>query len=235
MTTNVFHLPQVLYDEKLRDVYNRFGEQSTDPRLDEFALIIHLVQDALFWALVAFVVTIPRGSKGCRTWMILSLITMIIFSVVIQLSDATLPDFEALGLWPLAQLTEFELLVAVERFVPYLFMIFVMLSEYYYVDTEAVTASALEGILTSHQEINKLLRELQEVVAHPNSGEESVSLDRSAVEKKLGECKAAIGESNASIGDSIDALRQQGGGVGETYHWIVFALIYGGAYIVASS
>jgi hypothetical protein len=132
-------------------VYNRFGERSDDPRLDEFSLIIGLVKDALFWALVAIVVTIPRGSKGCRTWMILSLIAVVALSVVFQLSDTTLPDFEALGLWHLTRLTEHELLLAVERFIPYVFMLFVMLSEYYYVNSELVTASVLEGIVVSHE------------------------------------------------------------------------------------
>jgi hypothetical protein len=83
--------------------------------------------------------------------------------------------------------------------------------------------------------MNKLLTELQKVVAHPDSGEERASLDRSAVEKKLGEFRSAIGERNDSISASIDALRQPRGSVGEAYHWVVFVLIYGGMYIVASS
>lgn len=143
---------QVLSDEKLRDIYNRFGEQTTDPRLDEFAHIITLFSNALFWTLVAFVVTIPRGSKGCRTWMILSLIAVAVSSVFFQLSDATLPDLEALGMGGamLSQLTEHELLMAVDRFVPLFFILFVLLSEYYYVNSDVVATEALEGILKSH-------------------------------------------------------------------------------------
>ena len=84
--------------------------------------------------------------------------------------------------------------------------------------------------------MNKLLRDLQEVVAHSTGGEiENSSLDRLIIEKKLGEFKATIGECNDVVGISIDVLKQKGGSVGESYHWIIFVLIYGGAYIVAST
>ena len=108
--------------------------------------------DALYWLLVAFIVTIPRGSKGCRTWMILFLLGVVAFVVAFQLSDAEVPDFSSLGLgsgFPF--LTEHELVLAVQRVVPFVLMLLVALSEYYFVNTESMTAEVLQSILRSQK------------------------------------------------------------------------------------
>lgn len=135
---------------KLRDIYNRFGETINDPRIDEFSLIIENVKNVLFWALCAFIISIPRGSKGCRTWIILSLIATLLFTMSIQFSDMTIPNFESFGFIFLSHLTEYEVLLSIQRFTPYIFVLLIMLSEYYFVNSDLITASTLEGILKSH-------------------------------------------------------------------------------------
>ena len=123
--------------------------------LDEFLLLINLFKNALFWILLAFVLTIPRGSQGCRTWMGLSLIGMIALSAVFQVLEVSIPDVRGLlSSSFISQMTEYELVLTISRLVPYVLMLFVMLSEYYYVNTEMVTSQMLENIFNAHQ-VNK--------------------------------------------------------------------------------
>lgn len=83
--------------------------------------------------------------------------------------------------------------------------------------------------------MSKLLTDLQEITAKPNTGNSSGVLDRAAVEIKIGEFQAVVGECNELMKLSVDQLKKQGSSVGESYHWIVFALLYGGLYLVAST
>lgn len=143
---------QILSDEKLRDVYNRFGENvSTDPRLDDFSLIMSLFTDALYWALIAYVITIPRGSQGCRTWMILSLMGVSAGSFAFQLSGVDIPNFEFMGLNFLSCVTEHDVLITSHRLVPFILMLLVAVSEYYYINTEILAAEVLENFIISQK------------------------------------------------------------------------------------
>lgn len=104
---------------------------------------------------MSFIVTIPRGSSGCRTWIILCILAITGVSVVFQLTDVNLQDFAAItgieGL--ISYLTEYDFVRGVHRIYPFILIIFVVISEYWYVDTDELVVQVLKDMITS-QKVN---------------------------------------------------------------------------------
>ena len=77
------------------------------------------------------------------------------------------------------------------------------------------------------------LQDIHEAVGHIST-DGSSSFDRKELTKRMKQLKAKIVENNGFISDSVDSLKQKTGSVGEAYHWIVFFLIFGGAYVMSN-
>lgn len=135
-------------DEKQRDLYNRFGPEhvDADPRLDEFTFIIQVFAEFLMWGLITFVATIPRGARGCRTWIILCILGIAAISICIQFSDFDMPNLDGFGDF-IGSATEFEFVLGLNRMIPLIIICFVILSEYFHIDIEDFTVTVLDSVL----------------------------------------------------------------------------------------
>src|SRR5690349_11840219 len=95
---------QVLMDEGMRDIYNRFGavDLQFDPRKDEIKLIADIAVVYLTWAVLAYLMTIPGGARASRTWLMILAVTMLAVEAAFKLTETALPE------WMPESLTEHE-------------------------------------------------------------------------------------------------------------------------------
>ncbi len=100
----------------------------------------------MFWGITVFITSIPPGSRGCRTWIFLILLAMVIAEGILQLTPFTIPNLDSFIV-----VTEFEFILYMHRFFPLLLLILVITSEYYFVDIELNTALVLENVLANQK------------------------------------------------------------------------------------
>ena len=133
-------------DDEKRDIYNRFGASrlDSDPRHNELRLVLELIGEYLLWGLVVFIATMPKGSKGCRVWIGLILLSMASIQGLYTISDAEL-SFRTL------HFTEHELILLIHKSFPLVLMILVSLSQFYFLNTEIFTVETLDSVLQSQQ------------------------------------------------------------------------------------
>ena len=117
-----------------------------DPRSDELKILINILSNIMFWGITVFVTSIPPGSRGCRTWIFLILLAMVIAEGIFQLTPFTIPNLDAI--FPL---TECEFILYMHRIFPIILLVMVIISEYYFVDIESNTALVLENVLVNQK------------------------------------------------------------------------------------
>ena len=78
-----------------------------------------------------------------------------------------------------------------------------------------------------------MLNDLQLVISQP-AANGSGGIDRVTIDQKVIALKAKISDSNNAIVESSELLKQKAGSVGESYHWLVFVLIFACSYALSS-
>jgi hypothetical protein len=133
-------------DDNKRDIYNRFGESrlDADPRLNELRAILELLGTYVFWGILVFSATIPKGSKGCRIWISLILLSMISIEGLYTIFDGEL-TFRTL------HFTEHEIILMLHKSFPFILMILVSFSQFYFLSTEIFAVDTLDSVLQSQQ------------------------------------------------------------------------------------
>ena len=135
-------------DETKREIYNRFGSSALDfdPRSDELKLLVGLGIVYLFWGVVVYVATFPKGARACRTWVTIVLIAMAIGEVFLCLTETTLPT------WMPGTTTEHEFVKIMHSVFPAVLVWLRCISEYVYVDVEECTRIVLSEV-NKHQKV----------------------------------------------------------------------------------
>lgn len=141
-------LSQVLIDENLRDVYNRFGPGNLefDPRKDEIKLMIDIATGFFFWGLFSYIVTLPTSWRGARSWIALLALVLLGIEVVFALSGTEIPAF----LHP--TLTEYELVYYLNSAFPIVIVLLGASAQYFYMDMDATSISVLNDVI-AHQKV----------------------------------------------------------------------------------
>jgi hypothetical protein len=144
----VLKLLQVLIDENLRDIYNRFGPRNLefDPRKDEIKLMIDIATGFFFWGLFSYVVTLPTSWRGARSWIALLALVLLGAEVVFAMSGTEIPAF----LHP--TLTEYELIFYLNSAFPIVIVLLGASAQYFYMDMDATSISVLNDVV-AHQKV----------------------------------------------------------------------------------
>lgn len=79
----------------------------------------------------------------------------------------------------------------------------------------------MEGLLNDFQRVRK-------------AGNESNNEELVLVEQRLQKFSEKMTISNQHIGEAICTLRNCSANIGENYHWLIFVVLYGGAFLVGS-
>jgi hypothetical protein len=139
-------------DESLRDIYNKFGENHLkfDPRKDELKLITDIGTGLLFLGIFSFIITAPPASRGCRTWIAVLGIALLICEFSFAISEVQLPS------WILpATMTEYELMFYLHSLFPIIGAILVIFSQFYFVDIDKISMTVLYDVI-NHQKVIEL-------------------------------------------------------------------------------
>jgi hypothetical protein len=134
-------------DEDQRDIYNRFGEANLkfDPRKDEMKLIADMSLVYLFWAVVAYCLTIPKAMQGSRTWIAVLGIGLFAVDLSLTFTETTIPD------WMPRTTTEHELLHLMHSTFPFLVAVLAVVAHSVYVDIDETSVALLEEIVANNQ------------------------------------------------------------------------------------
>jgi len=129
-------------DEEHRDLYNRFGGSSFDfdPRKDELKLITDVAVVYLFLGITAYLMTLPVGARGCRTWLAILGVAMLAVEVTFKLTDTAMPE------WMPAALTEHELVFYLHCLFPLAVALLRVLAETLYVDADQTALAVLKEV-----------------------------------------------------------------------------------------
>lgn len=135
-------------DESQRDCYNRFGEDALafDPRKDEMKLISDVMVNYVFWIVATYIMTLPVGSRACRTWITIFGILVLSVEVCFCLTETAMPE------WMPKALTEFELVYYLHSAFPLVIVCLRCLSEFLYIDVDQTSINVLKE-LTSHHSV----------------------------------------------------------------------------------
>lgn len=135
-------------DEALRDAYNRFGASALvfDPRKDEMKLITDTSMGYIFWAVCAYLATLPTGVRAARNWIAIIGIIILSVEVCFSLTETTIPS------WMPEYLTEADLVYYLHALFPMLIAFLCVLADYLYVDPDK-TALAVLKEMTENQKV----------------------------------------------------------------------------------
>lgn len=215
----------VLMDEKLRDIYNRFGAGSLsfDPRLDELKLISGFGVVFIFWLVIIFITTVPMGTRASRTWMAIVGVGILVLEVTFRATASELPSF-----FP-KQMTEHELLTFCHRLYPGLMVALRCISEYFYVDVDEVSVEYLKEMETQHASMGSMLALLKNSVAG-NNGTHNAS-NRETVARTVDSLIESIDASSAKCAQLIHTLKTSVDDPAAGYYWLIMVVMYGCAYM----
>lgn len=208
----------VLMDEKLRDVYNRFGPSalSFDPRHDELRLITDISASYIFWLLVLFVTTIPQGARSSRTWSCILGVALMILHFMFSISETAVPAWlSAVGG---TFLIEAELVTLCHRIFPGILVALRCVSESFYVDVDALSVKFL-------QEMGQQLRGIQGMLVQIKRGEQ-------AAPEAVDQLNTAIETSDKRCIEMIQRLKTAVNDPAANYYWLVLVLMYGLLYLL---
>lgn len=137
-----------MIDETQRDIYNRFGPKNLefDPRKDEIKLMIDIATGFFFWGLFSYLITIPVGWRGARSWVAILALILLGAEITFAMSGVEIPSF----IYP--SLTEFELLYYLHSVFPIVTMLLGVTAQYFYVDVDRTSIEVLNNVI-SHQKV----------------------------------------------------------------------------------
>jgi hypothetical protein len=152
----------VLNDEELRDVYNRFGAEFvlSDPRRDELRLLSSIASYYLGWGVLSYIFTLPIGARVARTWVSLVLIAMLIAHVSLTLTESQLPSW----VHP-KSLTEYECIIFLHAFFPLALALLRILSEHLYVDVDEISIQCYSKLVEQNEHVYCLMEQLKQTIA----------------------------------------------------------------------
>ena len=250
----------VLMDEKLRDVYNRFGAEALtfDPRHDELKLLSTISSTYIFWLVIIFVTTVPSGSRASRTWAAIVGIAILVLEVCLCLTETSIP------LWFPKHVTEAELVVFLHRVFPGLLVALRCISETFYVDIDDVSLQFLQEMELQHTCMSNLLQQLKtSMTLHDSnnaagcssssscsSGSGGSSSSSNSISKggvvsekvktnealavKLDDLMTILDESSTKRSKLVEMLDKSVSDPAAGYYWLVLVIMYGALYLSSS-
>ncbi len=131
----------------MRDTYNRFGTDHLefDPRKDEMQLVADIGIEFMFWGVVTYIMTLPKGARASRTWITILGIAFLAAEVFLLLTDTAIPE------WLPPTLTEYELLFYLHSIFALLIAILQIFSESLYVDADKTSLVVLKEVYDSQK------------------------------------------------------------------------------------
>jgi hypothetical protein len=223
----------VLMDEKLRDVYNRFGPShlNFDPRHDELKLISSISIMYIFWLVVLSVTTIPQGSRASRMWSIIIGLSVMAVEVCFSVMETTVPAW----LPGAKYVTEAELVLFLQRLLPAAFVALRCVSEAVYLDLDETTLAFLREVERHMGTTQSMLLQLKTLVAS-TSGGSSVNGGGAAnleeVSKAVDELKESIDEGETARAAMVQKIKTSSNDPVAGYYWLVMVAMYGGMYLL---
>eukprot|EP00607_Mallomonas_marina_P002662 CAMPEP_0182437798 /NCGR_PEP_ID=MMETSP1167-20130531/85292_1 /TAXON_ID=2988 /ORGANISM="Mallomonas Sp, Strain CCMP3275" /LENGTH=159 /DNA_ID=CAMNT_0024630847 /DNA_START=591 /DNA_END=1067 /DNA_ORIENTATION=- len=158
-----------------------------------------------------YISTLPRGARGCRTWVALVMIAMLLGEIFFCLTETTLPSFMP------PSLTEFEFASMMHAVFPCLLLSLRCLSEYWYIDIDKVTVETLGQITKHNKAMHGLLHQLQVMVTPEEKTQCLASLDE--IKAKISELRDVMKESNQNTVDTISLMKDANANPGSNYYW----------------
>ena len=137
---------QVLMDETQREVYNKFGEDSSDfdPRQDETKLLAAIIVVYLGWGVLFFTFTAPSSARSCRTWVGICSLILLALEISFVLTEFSLSN--APGFFP-RFMTEYECLLCCHSVLPCIVAVLRCISEAIYVDIDKTSITVLQNVV----------------------------------------------------------------------------------------
>ncbi len=238
----------VLNDEELRDVYNRFGAEFvlSDPRRDELRLLSSIASYYLGWGVLSYIFTLPIGARVARTWVSLVLIAMLIAHVSLTLTESQLPSW----VHP-KSLTEYECIIFLHAFFPLALALLRILSEHLYVDVDEISIQCYSKLVEQNEHVYCLMEQLKQTIA---VNRKDIPFD--SIQKQLVDIQTSMSNKvltthlllttdsftylltqlnqDVEVKELITQLKQSSSNPGSSYYWIIFIFLYAGVYLFQS-
>jgi hypothetical protein len=225
-------------DEKLRDVYNRFGPGalSFDPRHDELRLISDIGATYVFWLLLMCASTFSAGARAARTWTCIWGVIVMVLHFSFSISDVSVPKWLPCATY----LTEAELLTLCHRAFPGIMVALRCVSEWCYVDVNETSAEFLKQVGQQFSSTQAILGQLHEAVSADSSssgggGGGKGSRRTEDIRAAVDELSASLKDVNAKCSQMIEHLKNSNSDPASNYYWLVLIAVYGLIYLSGAS
>lgn len=144
---------EVLVSPKRRSIYERFGDYAVDGKLEEEAAQILVTScGAVFHLLLfawGFVMSTPRRLRGSRP--VLGLLCM--SSLVVEFFIRFEPKFTPVSIWPLSKMLAFEIVQFIQRLMPSVFALVLLICGLMYTDHDAAVLHLLHTVVLANRVI----------------------------------------------------------------------------------
>lgn len=227
---HVKNIYDVLNNDNHKDIYNRFGLQTTtelkfDPRDDPVRLSSSIGIKHLFWGIVLYFFTISEKAQESKAFIFSLWLFTLIYELLVSFTSMTLPHpLYIMGF------TEYEVLSTLQQVLPILSVFFRYFFESSYTDIAGETDNKITELYLLDKQCQQELVDIQYLLAGVNnnnnfnsrsSGDGGALKDAQSRIDKLMENIDSFNQK----GESVKMMLQQNRTRSQyRYHWLLFVI-----------
>ena len=232
----------VLMDLQYRDVYNKFGAEGvrSNKNHDEMSFLVEVAIYYISYGMMAFMLTLGKGSGDARNWIFTGLIAMLVVEVVLMTSRTN--PFPS---WFMPQTTEYDFVWLLKSLFPAFLNGCRSLGAFLYVDMDAQTRQLLLALQEQNKDILLVLRDIQigvqTIQTHGGGGGGGGSAPRLATDGissaptgaagatptgKIKELQERLKTSNSTVAQAVQQLQSDGSGKSSNMGFYLMILGY---------